>query len=1179
MFIKSIIIDGFKSYANRVEINGFDPQFNAITGLNGTGKSNILDSICFVLGISNLSHVRANNLTDLVFKSGQAGIKKATVTVIFDNRDRTKSPSGYESYEEITVTRQIYADQAGRNRYMINGSTVQNQRVKDLFESVQLNVNNPHFLIMQGRITKVLNMKPPEILSMIEEAAGTSMYEKKKLAAEKTIEKKDAKLNHLNEILQGEIGPRIERLKQERLQYFELQKLERELDHCSKIHIAYTYLRTEKKKEQTAEKLRAITQRITDMKDRKVQCENEMKEMDQNIAKLQEIRDKQMGGKLQEIETELKDAEKAEAVVAATCKTSKTNLTAEEKKLKQLEKSLADDTATFDGKKKQLDGVKGVFDKMKEEEQTNLEAYEAAKRKFQAVSSGLFSDDGGGDNATLEDQLMQVKGAIAQAEIDRKQCAMQMDHQKNQLKTKSAEVKKTESTFANDKKQLEKFEREIQNFETEMNRLNYQDGLIEQLKEERKKLIMELNPLKHKKEDFDRRNHRLNFRYTDPEPNFKHSAVRGLVCKLFRSKNPEYNMALETLAGGKLYNVVVETQDISEKLIKNGQLTHRQTFIPMNQIRGSRLSDQVIKSAKNTVGADKVHSALSLIEFDPQYQKVMEFIFGEVFVCEDYSVAHQLALNSPLGKKCVSKQGDVCDPGGVVSGGAPPASESVLALISENDKCCRQFDEKNGQLRAIDEQINAVSRTADRFNNVKEQKEIKEQELKMLKERLEHTSHYQQKAEVDALTASIEALTKKIEECTKIEQENAKKVTTLESKMKNIKSIRDKELKTAEAEMKRLKKKSDESRETWQKREQEFAALKLEIEELEKSIENGRSQVDAATEALNKLKEDLQKANQEYEAKKQEVAAIQNRLKNEKQNINKQNDEIQKIVALKDERQTEIEKIKLTDIKVTNDKDKIKDELEAAEKMLKDLVHKHEWIETDKGSFGKPNGIFDFEQYNPKEIASKLPALQERKAKLGRAVNARAVNLLGKEEEQFQELLKKKEIVEADKAKIVAVIKELEEKKNAALQFAWERVNKDFGSIFGKLLPGANAKLATLPGKTVLDGLEVKVAFGSIWKESLSELSGGQRSLVALSFILAMLLFKPAPIYILDEVDAALDLSHTQNIGQMLKAHFTHSQFIVVSLKEGMFNNANVLFRTRFVDGMSQVIRTTPNRS
>jgi structural maintenance of chromosome 2 len=95
-----------------------------------------------------------------------------------------------------------------------------------------------------------------------------------------------------------------------------------------------------------------------------------------------------------------------------------------------------------------------------------------------------------------------------------------------------------------------------------------------------------------------------------------------------------------------------------------------------------------------------------------------------------------------------------------------------------------------------------------------------------------------------------------------------------------------------------------------------------------------------------------------------------------------------------------------------------------------------------------------------------------------------------------------------------------------------------------------------------------------VWKDSLTELSGGQRSLAALSLILAMLLFKPAPLYILDEVDAALDLSHTQNIGNMLKTHFNKSQFIIVSLKDGMFSNANVLFRTQFVDGVSTITRS-----
>ena len=127
-------------------------------------------------------------------------------------------------------------------------------------------------------------------------------------------------------------------------------------------------------------------------------------------------------------------------------------------------------------------------------------------------------------------------------------------------------------------------------------------------------------------------------------------------------------------------------------------------------------------------------------------------------------------------------------------------------------------------------------------------------------------------------------------------------------------------------------------------------------------------------------------------------------------------------------------------------------------------------------------------------------------------------------------------------------------------------MNGHFGAVFKSLLPGVSAKLAPPEGGTVLDGLEVKVAFNGVWKETLTDLSGGQRSLLALSLILAMLLFKPAPMYILDEIDAALDLSHTQNIGNMIRTHFAKSQFIVVSLKQGLFNNANVIFRTKFVE-------------
>lgn len=186
-------------------------------------------------------------------------------------------------------------------------------------------------------------------------------------------------------------------------------------------------------------------------------------------------------------------------------------------------------------------------------------------------------------------------------------------------------------------------------------------------------------------------------------------------------------------------------------------------------------------------------------------------------------------------------------------------------------------------------------------------------------------------------------------------------------------------------------------------------------------------------------------------------------------------------------------------------------------------------------------------------------------------------------EERELSLKKMLKTVTDDRQKILQTIDTLDALKLDALVKTWKHVNeyasshlmrayRDFGMIFEELLPGASCRLDLLDRDSIGAGLEVKVALGGIWKASLTELSGGQRSVVALALILALLQASPAPFYILDEVDAALDLSHTQNIGKILRSErFAASQFIVVSLKEGMFDNANVLYRTQYRDGVSSV--------
>jgi structural maintenance of chromosome 2 len=290
--------------------------------------------------------------------------------------------------------------------------------------------------------------------------------------------------------------------------------------------------------------------------------------------------------------------------------------------------------------------------------------------------------------------------------------------------------------------------------------------------------------------------------------------------------------------------------------------------------------------------------------------------------------------------------------------------------------------------------------------------------------------------------------------------------------------------------------------------------------------------------------------------------------------LNRASKEIQSLEVARDTFLKEAQNASLEARKVSHKLKQWDKDFKDASKSMNALLKQHPWIEKEKSFFGKVGTDFDFATKDIQQCYRRLKALKNDQERLSKKINKKVMGMIENAEAEYTDLTHKREIILKDKEKIESVIVELDEKKKQALHKTWQQVNKDFGSIFSTLLPQTNAKLEPLEGCDVSDGLEIRVSFNNVWKESLTELSGGQRSLLTLSLILSLLLFKPAPMYILDEVDAALDLNHTQNIGLMIKNHFSASQFIVVSLKEGMFNNANVIFRTGLNDGMSCVTRT-----
>ena len=186
----------------------------------------------------------------------------------------------------------------GRNKYLINGKLAQPSQVQNLFHSVQLNVNNPHFLIMQGRITKVLNMKPPEILSMLEEAAGTRMYENKKEAALKTLEKKQTKVDEINKLLDQEISPALEKLRKEKAQYMQWANGNAELDRLKRFCLAFQYVQAEKVRDCSLHGVEQMKTKMTSIDEETEKTLGEISELDKQVKTLTRAREASMGGEV-----------------------------------------------------------------------------------------------------------------------------------------------------------------------------------------------------------------------------------------------------------------------------------------------------------------------------------------------------------------------------------------------------------------------------------------------------------------------------------------------------------------------------------------------------------------------------------------------------------------------------------------------------------------------------------------------------------------------------------------------------------------------------------------------------------------------------------------------------------------------------------------------------------------
>lgn len=726
---------------------------------------------------------------------------------------------------------------------MINGTTVQQNTLQNMFHSVQLNVNNPHFLIMQGRITKVLNMKPQETLSMIEEAAGTRMYEAKKQAATKTIEKKQLKVDEITKCIEEEITPTLENLRTERQDYHKWQANNSEFERLDRIVIAFEYRNAEEKvqssendKQKLVDEQNALNQVQEDKNAQAAEC-------DRKIAEIQRVRDEDVEGGLQELKKRETDLSKDLVKLNTLATNQKETLAGEKDSLAALTKQMDAATRSLAEKTKEFDACSTKL-AAKEAESTASEGnYKTLQEKYQNACAGV-ADETSAELLSLPEQVSVWEKKDRESESQINQCQQKAQHSGAQLKELKASNKKQATAHSAIIKENEILRAAIAAAEAKLNKLSFTEAdetstrnRIGEVRNARSQLRDVVENSSAAVET------RLRFDFKDPERGFDRSRVKGLVAKLFRITDRNAATALELAAGGKLYQVVIDNEQTGRLLIDKGQLRSRCTFIPLSVVNAYTLPADKVARAKKIAASLKgtAFVATELITCDPSVQKAMNFVFGTSIICSSAEIAKTIAFDPSVRLRTVSLDGDQYDPSGTLTGGSKNQLGVLLNKMEELAEASEQMAVRERELRDLETRLVSMEREVALSRDLAADLEIKRHALRLSDEKIAESSFAQSMGQITEIEAQLVGFDEEVRALQAQQAKAKEELRKLKAAESNIKKAREHAMKDMEGTVRAAQKAS--------------SALKAEVMKLRNARDAAQAEVKNLTQELHSLKE------------------------------------------------------------------------------------------------------------------------------------------------------------------------------------------------------------------------------------------------------------------------------------------------------------------------------------
>ncbi|MCR5419335.1 MAG: chromosome segregation protein SMC [Lachnospiraceae bacterium] len=1162
MYLKSIEVHGFKSFANKILFE-FHNGITGIVGPNGSGKSNVADAVRWVLGEQSVKQLRGASMQDVIFAGTQnrKPLGYAYVAITLDNSDHSLAID----YEEVVVARRLY--RSGESEYLLNGTPCRLKDINELFYDTGIGKEG-YSIIGQGQIDKILSGKPEERRELFDEAAGIVKFKRRKNEAVKRLEHEKQNLLRLNDImaeLEGRKDP-LERQSDKAKLYLRKKESLKNLDVnvflLENEKLVKNLSETVEKHGNVSEELAAANESFSHIKEEYDRIQGQLERLEQLIAEGQskissasEIRGK-LELQIGVLQEQIRSAGDNQEHFAGREKTVRDQI-AEREAEKQ---KLIEEKKSYD---LEMEAMTKALAQAQEKAATLQEEIENHNARIDESNAAIM--DGLNERAGMKSEMARLESLQEQHLIRKSELNAQLLRARSDEEQQESEIEQLRRTFTEVQGQITKLNEEQSVLEEKNSELTEvltsKDQLLRdtQVKYHQEKSKLDaITGITERYEGYGNSIRRIM------EQKEEKKGIIGVVADIIKVEK-KYETAIETALGGNIQNIVTEDEKTAKSMIEllKAEKAGRATFLPLTAIT----NPQEFKTPEVLDEKGAIALASDLVTTDKRYSNVAKTLLGRIVVVENVDRAFAIARKFDYGVRLVTLEGELLVPGGAVSGGAFKHSGNLLARRREMDEL------KEGvtrHLREIDELLSEIQEAKDERKKIRRQieenreliqKKFIEQNTARLnvmtaEEKMQQAGAgmeqlKEEASQIDTQLEQIEKDQKQAAENLKLSEENEQKQKDLiETLQKELDELVEKETEASEKAA-RLRTEAEMSLQKQEFMQQnvdridgDIQRVKQELEEIVQTLENSKSDTRQKQEDIEKLKETIEASYsaqdedrgkiEEYKQKKQELSEKQKNFFTERESladkISSLDKEVYRLGAQKDRMQETID-------------GRINYMWEEYEITLSDAQELRNEEMTDLSGMKK-----------------EISTLKDEIKGLGE-VNVNAI-------EEYKELMERytfmsnqhDDLVEAE-TQLRKLIEELDENMRAQFTEKFAQISVEFDKVFKEMFGGGQGTLELQEEEDVLEaGIRIIAQPPGKKLQNMMQLSGGEKALTAIALLFAIQNLKPSPFCLLDEIEAALDDSNVGRFAGYLHKLTKHTQFIVITHRRGTMERADRLY-------------------